>query len=76
MVGGPTCEWVSKDGLTVGGLVVAMGGCEGCGGSVGGGGCVSILFYFFLVVVAVTIFLVVVFLFLFYKVVLVDVGLC
>ena len=47
MVGGPTCEWVSKDGLTVGGLVVAMGGCEGCGGSVGGGGCVFILFYFF-----------------------------
>ena len=47
MVGGPTCEWVSKDGLTVGGLVVAMGGCEGYGGSVGGGGCVFILFYFF-----------------------------
>ena len=47
MVGGPACEWVPKDGSMVGGLVVAMGGCEGCGGSVGGGGCVSILFYFF-----------------------------
>ena len=63
MVGEPACEWVSKDGSAVGGLVAAMGGCVGCSGSVGGGGCVCVSFFFFLVVVAATIFLVVVFFF-------------
>ena len=48
MVGGPACEWVSKDGSAVGGLVAAMGGCVGCGGSVGGGGCCCCWFFFFL----------------------------
>ena len=33
MVGVPAYEWVSKDALAVGGLVVAVGGCVGCGGS-------------------------------------------
>ena len=32
MVGGPACEWVLKDGLAVGGLAVAVGGCVGCVG--------------------------------------------
>ena len=49
MVGGPACEWVPKDGSTVGGLAAAMGGCVGCGGSVGGSGyvCVYVFFLFF-----------------------------
>ena len=37
MVGGLACEWVSKDGSAMGGLVATMDGCVGCGGSVGGG---------------------------------------
>ena len=32
VVGGPACEWVSKDGSTVGGLATAVGRCVGCGG--------------------------------------------
>ena len=32
VVGGPACEWVSKDGSTVGGLAMAVGRCVGCGG--------------------------------------------
>ena len=44
MVGGPACEWVLKDRSAVGGLATAVGGCVGCGGSVGGGG---FYFYFF-----------------------------
>ena len=43
MVGGLTYEWVLKDGLAVGGLAAAVGRCVGCGGSMGGGGCVLIL---------------------------------
>ena len=42
VVGGPACEWVLKDGSAVGGLVAVVGGCVGCGGSVGGG---SFLFW-------------------------------
>ena len=63
VVGGSACEWVPKDGLAVGGLAVAVGGCVGCVGwrqlcfDFGG-------FLFFL------------FIFYFYKVALVDVGLC
>ena len=47
MVGGPACEWVLKDRSAVGGLAVIMGGCVGCGGSVGGGGCCCCWFFFF-----------------------------
>ena len=47
VVGGPACEWVPKYGLSVGGLAVIMGGCVGCGGSVGGGGCCCCWFFFF-----------------------------
>ena len=47
MVGGPTCEWVLKDRSAVGGLAMTMGGCVGCGGSVGGGGCCCCWFFFF-----------------------------
>ena len=63
MVGGPACEWVSKDESMMSGLAATVGGCGGCGGwrqlcfDFGG-------FLFFL------------FIFYFYKVVLVDVGLC
>ena len=63
MVGGPACEWVPKDGSAVGGLATAMGGCVGCGGSVGGNGCVCVC-------VCVCVCLVI------YKVVLLNVGLC
>ena len=45
MVGEPACEWVSKDGSAVGGLVAAMGGCVGCGGSMGGGSCVFLFWW-------------------------------
>ena len=65
VVGGPAYEWVPKDGSTVSGLTTIVGGCGGCGGSVGGGGCVLILVVFFSL-----------FIYYFYKVVLVDVGLC
>ena len=47
MVGGPACEWVPKDGSTVGGLAAAMGGCVGCGGSMGGSGCVCVCVFIF-----------------------------
>ena len=50
VVGGSACKWVPMDGLTVGGLAVTVGGCVGCGGSMGGSGCVCVcvfLFYFF-----------------------------
>ena len=47
MVGGPACEWVLKDRSAVGGLAMTMGGCVGCGGSVGGGGCCCCWFFFF-----------------------------
>ena len=65
VVGGSACEWVPKDGSTMGGLAAAVG----CGGLVGSSGCVLIFFFFFffLVVVATTIFLVVVFIYLFIR---------
>ena len=50
VVGGPACEWVPKDGSAVGELAVVVGGYVGCGGSMGGNGCVCVcvfLFYFF-----------------------------
>ena len=47
MVGGLACEWVLKDGSMVGGLAAVVGGCGGCGGPMGGGGCVLILEFFF-----------------------------
>ena len=50
MVGGPACEWVSKDESMMSGLAATVGGCGGCGGPMGGGGCVLILeFFFFLI---------------------------
>ena len=47
VVGGSACKWVLKDRSVVDGLAVTVGGCVGCGGSVGGGGCVLILVVFF-----------------------------
>ena len=49
VVGGLACEWVPKDGSTMGGLAAAVGGCGGCDGPMGGGGCVLILEFFFLI---------------------------
>ena len=46
VVGVLACGWVPKDGLVVGGLATAMGGCVGCSGLVVG--CVFCFFFFFL----------------------------
>ena len=63
VVGGPACEWVSKDESMMSGLAATVGGCGGCGGwrrlCFDFGGFLFFLFNFY-----------------FYKVVLVDVGLC
>ena len=46
VVGVLACGWVPKDGLVVGGLATAMGGCVGCSGLVVG--CVFVFLFWWL----------------------------